>query len=192
LIRTITVYLAGGCVFSPDAAGIGKWKKEICAKYSFRGLYPLDNEIPAGANPTDTAMRIFEANCAMVSRSDAVICNLTPFRSPSADPGTVFEIGLGVGLAKPVFGYSLATAGLRERTVAADPSARFDARRGAWVDAAGDLIEDFGLGDNLMIDCGLRAGGRPMVFAAEGWDHRRVFEQCVIQARSYFDRPVDR
>jgi nucleoside 2-deoxyribosyltransferase len=187
----IVAYMAGCCVFQPDAVAIGQWKKEVCARYSVQGLYPLDNELPAGGNPSDAAMRIFEANRAMVARSDVLICNLTPFRSPSADPGTVMELGLGLGLQKPVFGYSLASGSLLDRTLAADPSARRDARRGAWVDHRGDLIEDFGLVDNLMIDCALRLSGRSMIVAAPGATHLEVFEQCVREVRAFFDRQFE-
>jgi nucleoside 2-deoxyribosyltransferase len=186
-LSRITVYLAGSCVFAEDAVAIGKWKKAVCRKYSMQALYPLDNELPAGGRSPETAMRIFEANRAMLREADALICNLTPFRSPSSDPGTVFELGLGVGLGKPVFGYTLSPVSLLDRTVAADPSARFEARRGVWVDRDGDSIEDYGLLDNLMIDCGVRTGGLPMVVASAGATHREVFERCVKQVRAWFD-----
>ena len=32
--------------------------------------------------------------------------NLTPFRGPGADPGTVYELGYMAGRGKPCFGYT--------------------------------------------------------------------------------------
>lgn len=38
--------------------------------------------------------------------ADAIVANLTPFRGPSADAGTVYELGFMSGRIKPSFGYS--------------------------------------------------------------------------------------
>lgn len=109
--------------------------------------------------PADHA--IFRLNVAMMRCADAGIFNLTPFRGPGADAGTVFELGLMHGLGKPVFGYTNAAATLLERT----PHATRDAA-GAWRDRDGLLIEDFGNADNLMLDACLHDAGAPIVRAA--------------------------
>ncbi len=49
---------------------------------------------------------IFRADIAMMEACDVIIANLTPFRGPSADAGTLTEIGWFLGRGKPVFGYS--------------------------------------------------------------------------------------
>ena len=69
-----------------------------------------------------------------ILRADAVIADLTPFRGPSADPGTVWEIGYAVALGKPVFAYTGDRREYKER-VAPD----------------GLRVEDHGAVDNLMI-----------------------------------------
>src|SRR5277367_2337334 len=108
------LYLAGPDVFLPDAVEIGKTKRELCRRYGFVGLFPLDNELsPAAGVPLSKA--IFEGNIAMLSEADAVVANLTPFRGVSADVGTVFEVGYGFALGKKVYGYSNIGAGFIER-----------------------------------------------------------------------------
>src|ERR1700728_1097158 len=99
------LYLAGPDVFLPNAVEIGKIKRELCRKFGFVGLYPLDNEASA-ATGIPLSKAIFDGNIAMLNEADAVIANLTPFRGVSADVGTVFEIGYGFACRKKVYGYS--------------------------------------------------------------------------------------
>ena len=155
------VYLAGPEVFLPDGAEVGRYKQTLCEAYGLTGLFPLDNDpAAAGADlPVDRA--IFRLNLAMMRRADAGIFNLSPFRGPGADAGTVFELGLMHGLGKPVFGYTNAADTLLART----QNARRDAT-GIWRDGDGLLIEDFGNADNLMLGACLADGGAPLVRAA--------------------------
>ena len=92
------------------------------------------------------AEAIFTSNVAMIRAADAVLANLTPFRGPSADAGTVWEVGYAAGLGKKVIGYS-------------NVAAPFALRTRAFVGAGDGLdIEDFGLpSDNLMIHFALSA-----------------------------------
>lgn len=46
------------------------------------------------------------ANCRLIDESDAVLANMTPFRGPSTDVGTAWEIGYAFAHGKPVIGYS--------------------------------------------------------------------------------------
>ena len=86
------LYLAGPEVFLPDAIEIGRIKKDLCARYGIEGLYPFDNEVsPRPGEAVDRV--IYRANIAMIRDADGGIFNLTPFRGPSADVGTVFELG---------------------------------------------------------------------------------------------------
>jgi nucleoside 2-deoxyribosyltransferase len=161
------LYLAGPDIFMPDARAIGDRKKALCARHGFEGLYPLDLGLPEGLSPPDTAMAIYRADTALMDRADAIVANLTPFRGPSADPGTVFELAWMLARRKPAFGYSADPRSLRDRT---PPD--------------GTLIEDFGLSDNLMIACALQAAGTPLItppgVERDAW---WCFEQCLIAAR---------
>jgi len=167
-MRKPTIYLAGPEVFLPDAAAVGLRKKELCAAYGFEGLFPLDGD-PLDGDDQEVAagerlVRAIYRRCeAAIRRADLGIFNLTPFRGPSADAGTVFELGLLVGLGKRAFGYSNMAADYlsrcRERAALA-----FDAAQNVWRDPNGMAVEDFGNADNLMIDVSLiERGGHPMV-----------------------------
>ncbi len=97
------IYLAGPDVFLSDSIEQGQRKKELCQKYGFEGLYPLDNEIEdTFEHKADMGLHIAQANEKLIQECDAVIANLTPFRGTSADVGTVYEIGLAKGLNKMV------------------------------------------------------------------------------------------
>lgn len=129
------IYLAGPDVFFPNAREILQAKKSICAEYGHIGESPLDNEINFDEiDPSKTGLEIAAANFELMRKCDAVIANLTPFRGPSADPGTVGEIFYMAGLGKVIFGYSN-TGGLFENRVTADEF----------------MIERFKLWDNLML-----------------------------------------
>ena len=100
----MNIYLAGPDVFLPDAVEVGRRKADICARYAVTGRYPLDNTIERGA--ADASLQIFKANEAMMDACDAIIANLTPFRGPGADPGTVYELGYMAANGKFCLGYS--------------------------------------------------------------------------------------
>lgn len=175
------LYLAGPEVFLPDAMDVARRKKELCAAYGFEGLFPLDNEIAEAAAGATVDRLIYRANTAMIRSADVGICNLTPFRGPSADAGTVFELGLLVGLGKPVLGYTNVAEDLLARSKS---GATFDPSRRTWHDATGMSIEDFGNADNLMIDNALiEDGGFPIVRhpakADEIFTDLTGFETCL-------------
>jgi nucleoside 2-deoxyribosyltransferase len=177
------IYLAGPDVFLPDAIAIGRRKKELCAAYGFEGLFPFDNEIDRSAGTERPDRLIFRANESMIRSADIGIFNLTPFRGPSADAGTVFELGMMVGLGKQVFGYSNVAEDLLVRSKQS-AGARFDAATNSWRDANRMAIEDFGNADNLMIDNALLDhGGHAMVRQATAPQDRfsdlTAFERCL-------------
>ena len=87
----MNIYLAGPDVFLPDAVEIGRRKVEICARHGLIGRYPLDN--PVDLTAADASLRIYQGLETMMEDCSAIIANLTPFRGPGADPGTVFELG---------------------------------------------------------------------------------------------------
>ena len=188
------IYLAGPEVFLPDAVGIGQAKKRLCAAYGFEGLYPFDNEIVASPAGERTDRLIYRANESLIRRADIGICNLTPFRGLSADPGTVFEVGRLAGLGKPVLGYTNVVDDLLDR-YRRQEALSFDAANNTWHDAHGMVVENFGNADNLMIDCALvEFGGHPMV--PHEADPRELFrdltgfEECLRLARGRAAEPA--
>jgi nucleoside 2-deoxyribosyltransferase len=179
------IYLAGPDVFLPDAVAVGRRKKELCAEYGFEGLYPFDNEVIANLQGERIDRLIYRANETMMRSADMGIFNLTPFRGPSADPGTVFELGTLVGLGKLVFGYTNVTSNLLDRTLSSDTI--IDSIRSDWRDANGMAIENFGNADNLMIDNSLIEHGgyaivRTQTRPDELFEDLGGFEICLQHA----------
>jgi len=177
------VYLAGPDVFLPDPATWMERKKAICAAYGLTGVSPLDQ---ADTTPPEWAAmpewrQIALRNEAHIRTCAAVVANLTPFRGPSADVGTVYEVGFARGLGRLVFGYATVTASFHERTLAAVAASQD--HDGAWRDQDGMLVEQFDLFDNLMIEAGLAASDSvPVREDADRWRDLSVFERCVAAA----------
>lgn len=183
------VYLAGPDVFLPDARIIGQRKKDICARFGLAGLFPLDNEIngaPADAGAS-LSMRIFRGCTAMMEEADAVIAHLTPFRGPSADAGTVFELAYMAAHGKICTGYTNKRDSYADRIARAGtmsvPGVAPGGSELVSLDGEGHLIENFGIADNLMIVHGLDTFGRPMLAPdaepADIWRDLTLFEQCA-------------
>ena len=141
------IYLAGPDVFLPDALDVGRRKVEICARHGLTGLYPLDNTVNLAA--TDASLSIFRGNEAMMDAADAIIVNLTPFRGPNADAGTVYELGYMAGRGKLCLGYSNDPTIYAERVARADRVTHLP--DGRQIDSQGLTVEDFCLSDNLMM-----------------------------------------
>ena len=103
------IHLAGPDVFLHDAVDIGQRKMDLRARHGLTGLYPLDNAVDLTAQDLttqDASLRIFRGNETMMIAADAIIANLTPFRGPGADAGTVYELGYMAGRGKLCLGYS--------------------------------------------------------------------------------------
>lgn len=130
------VYLAGPDVFYPDAKEKGQALKDLCAKYNMIGVFPLDAGLDLSAAPSPEAqgVMIYDANLDFIDSCDAVLANMTPFRGPSMDIGTGFEMGYAEGKGKPIFAYT-------------DDMSFYETR----VPVDGLLIEQFNMIDNLMV-----------------------------------------
>jgi nucleoside 2-deoxyribosyltransferase len=111
-------------------------------------LYPKDNQGNLPEARVARGLAIFEADRDLVIECDGVVADFTPFRGPSADPGTVWEFGFGQGLGKAVAAFSRDRRFLKERMLELP----------MLVD--GRAIEDFGFCDNLMLT-GSNLDGHP-------------------------------
>ncbi|MGJ5202930.1 nucleoside 2-deoxyribosyltransferase [Bradyrhizobium sp. HKCCYLR20261] len=172
------IYLAGPEVFLSDPIAIGRRKVSICESHGLAGLYPMDNTVDLHA--ADASLAIFRGNEAMMDMSDAIIANLTPFRGPGADAGTVYELGYMAGRGKLCFGYCNDPGLYSERVGRFSTITKQDGR---LVDAEGLTVEDFGLPDNLMMIHALDLHGHPLVLPrdrpADVWHDLTAFEECV-------------
>lgn len=179
------VYLAGPDVFFPEPELWAERKKAICGKHGLIGVSPLD-EPPT--EPAEWAGFPFWRKIAMrnelhIKSCQGLIANLTPFRGPSADAGTIYEIGFARALGLKIFGYATTTDLFLPRTLTALGDAAQAGPNGSWLDADGLLIEQFGLFDNLMIEGGVTGSGGVLITGdADRWGDLSLFERCVQAA----------
>ena len=152
------VYIAGPDVFEPNSIEIGKKYSELCSKYGFKGLYPLDNIVNFNQAKQKIAQDIFIANVELIKEADIVVANLNPFRGKEADSGTVWECGYATALGKDVYGYMDDTSDYLDHFKPDEKTIQ----NNLHVDSNGKTIEDFNHPINLMIACsckGLIEGG---------------------------------
>jgi nucleoside 2-deoxyribosyltransferase len=149
------VYLAGPEIFHPNSRRLAEAKIALCARYGLVGVFPADD----GPHLAGDARGIYRANLARLDACQGVLANLSPFRGPHADPGTVYEVALALSRGLPVAAYTGTPGDLKARI----PEG---ARRGADID--GLEIEDFGLPENLMPAVALAEIGMPIVVASDG------------------------
>jgi nucleoside 2-deoxyribosyltransferase len=138
------IYLAGPDVFLPNAKEHGEMLKKKCQEFGYQGLFPLDNEIQ-GQTLEEIAINIKKANIDLIIECDIVIANLSPFRGPEPDSGTVWEVGYAQALGKTVIAYSTDTRDLKTKTIDI-----MNLDKEALRDEKNLEIEDFGLTHNLM------------------------------------------
>jgi nucleoside 2-deoxyribosyltransferase len=146
------VYLAGPDVFYPDVFNRSEILKKQCAKYGLEGVFPLDADIKLEEplNQEKNGYTIFRGNIGLIKSCDAVLANMIPFRGPSVDAGTAFEMGCGFALGLVVVGYTPRDGIYKNRIVEDIDNPGFD--------NLGLQIEDFHMKDNLMIHgatCGM-------------------------------------
>ena len=181
----MNIYLAGPDVFLPDAIEIGKRKAAICARHGVTGHYPLDNTVDLTA--ADASLQIFKGNEAMMDASDAIIANLTPFRGPSADAGTVYELGYMAGRGKFCLAYSNDPAVYLDRVKRLGTVTK--SADGLLTDRDGLIVEDFGHPDNLMMIHSLELHGARLVTPQQApsdiWHDLTSFEACVVLAAEH-------
>jgi nucleoside 2-deoxyribosyltransferase len=178
------VYLAGPEVFLPNAKEIGKDKKALCKKYDFEGVFPLDNEVDAkDKTPREIGFCISALNEELIKSCDFVIANITPFRGPSADVGTAYEMGFAHALGKVVFAYTNVSELFTARTVKAVNSQVNRDKDRKLRDANGMLIEELDLTDNLMLDGCIHSSNKRLVIEQAPVDqfftYLGGFEKCL-------------
>jgi nucleoside 2-deoxyribosyltransferase len=165
-------YLAGPDVFFPSAIEIGQAKKDICVRFGFQGVYPLDADFSGLleiGSPSKWGYRSFDLMVQLMDSCDLAIANMTPFRGPSMDVGTAVEIGYMHGRGKPVFGYTNVMTHFEER-----------------LQPDGFLVEPFGMVDNCMVEGPVHKTGAVVVRADVPRDQiyasLEAFEETVRQA----------
>lgn len=179
----IKLYLAGPDVFVRDVPAVAAAKKAVCARHGFTGVFPSELvHFDASLPPLAQGLSIYDALERGMRDCDAIVADMTPFRGPSMDVGTAFEIAYMRALGRPVFAYSVTGAKFDSRL-----AAHFDGRTMRRADGTLEgpdafAIEEFGMHENLMLDgCVRRSTG----VLTTGDD---AFERCIAAAADWFDR----
>jgi nucleoside 2-deoxyribosyltransferase len=185
---TKRVYLAGPEVFLVNARDIGRRKRAICARYGLVGVFPADEEeaCDPAMSPSERGFAISRAMERIMQSCDATIVNLTPFRGPSADVGSAYEMGFMRALGRPIFAYSNDGRSFFDRVAACCGGAVRLRPTGEHEDPDGMAIEPFALHDNLMLAGGVIASGGCIITEAvphaERYTSLAAFERCVKHA----------
>lgn len=139
------IYLAGPDVFRPDVASWAASAKDVCRRYGYEALLPIDH---AETQPD----RIFAANLALIRKAQIIVANLNPFRGAEPDSGTCFELGYALSLGKRLCGYVTRLDTVAQRVEQyenrSQPLTPYGDR---LADREGMTIENFGLPCNLML-----------------------------------------
>ena len=172
------LYLAGPEVFLPDAQYHADIQRDLCRKYGFYPLHPMDNNLDLGNSDMETAMQIYLGDIQQIQACDIVVANCNGFRGVCMDDGTAYELGFANALRKPSYGYIREKIPLVKRTVR--DTLCFEHTSGNILDSEGyKVTDDFGTSINLMMQCGMmHLGGRLI----EG-----DFEACLREIRKDLD-----
>lgn len=188
---TKRVYLAGPEVFLANAREIGARKRAICTQHGLVGVFPADEE-----GISDPSLPLAEQGIAIsaameraMRSCDAMIVNVTPFRGPSADVGSAYEMGFMRALGRPVFAYSNDARPFLDRVAGFCGGELRRRSTGEHEDRDGMAVEPFALHDNLMLIGGVIASGGCVVTitmdAAERYTSLATFEECVKRAAAH-------
>jgi nucleoside 2-deoxyribosyltransferase len=151
-LMSVRAYLAGPDVFLREAGTLTSAKRELCRQYGLIGVSPVDNIVDfSGLSKTEAALRIALTNERLIRDCDLVIANVTPFRGPSADVGTVYEMGYARGLGRAVFAYTNDGGNLLARMREDTNFKLTEDGSGRYEDEHQMHIEDFDCFDNLML-----------------------------------------
>lgn len=147
-MKKLKIYIAGPSVFLQNAKEYGDNLKEICEKYGFVALHPLDNEISFEEEITkkEMATKIKIGNTNFIKEADLIVADLNSFRGFEMDSGTAYECGYGDALNKKIFGFMDDTKSIIDKY----PNT-LKISNDLTTDENGFFIEDFDLPINLMI-----------------------------------------
>jgi hypothetical protein len=97
--RKPAVYCAGPWVFLPRPEEISSQLSRLCDAAGLVAVLPFEDA--PDRLPADAAV-IYRENITRITKADAVVADISPFRGPHMDPGTAMGIGYAAALGKPV------------------------------------------------------------------------------------------
>jgi nucleoside 2-deoxyribosyltransferase len=188
----VRAYLAGPDVFLREASALASAKRSLCQRYGLIGVAPIEDAIDfSGLSKGEAALRIALTNERLIKECDLVIANITPFRGPSADAGTVYEMGYARGLGRPVFAYTNDSRSLLARMTEDNNFKLTQDGSGRYEDEHQMHIEDFDCFDNLMLLGSVHDGStfrivKKSVPRERYYTDLEGFEECVQLAAEAF------
>jgi hypothetical protein len=132
----------------------------------------------------DLARRIFHSNLALMETCEGIIANVSPFRGPSADAGTAWELGYFAGARKVSFSYTTCPL-------------TYEARFGLDRDERGMTVDMQGRSDNCMITESVyhfekpphvKGDTTPPHLSNADYESLQPFRAVVDAAAEFFDR----
>lgn len=184
------IYLAGPDVFLRDALAVAAAKKALCARHGYVGAFPFDAVLDfTNLTPRQKALRIYASDVALMDSCDVCVAHMTPFRGPSMDVGTAYEMGYMRAQGKLVLGYTNVVGDIGARTASLVGGAERLTRRdgGVLEDPDQLMIEGMGMVDNLMLDGGVIASGFEIEITQVPHERRyhdlAGFERCLEQLK---------
>lgn len=129
------IYIAGPAIFQPDfGASYYDAARALLKEKNVIPLVPIDNH-------ADGSLNIRNKNIELIQQCDAIIADLSPFRSLEPDCGTAFEVGYAAAMGKVLLPFTTDTRSMV-------------AKYGSERDASGLTVENFDLPFNLMLTDG--------------------------------------
>lgn len=147
------IYLSGFERYEEDGKVILDKMKEICKKYGYEAVSPLDFapgvEKIESDNPYIWAANVFD-NCQQhVRNCDIIIADLNDFRGYEINNDVGFECGMGFQLGKKLYGYMDNTDKLIHKIP-------HTGQEMGYRDQTGSNVEDFDYPANLMFSCSMK------------------------------------
>jgi nucleoside 2-deoxyribosyltransferase len=175
----LQAYLAGPDVFKPNSEEIAKNKKSILLGKNITGIYPSDNKIENFSFSPETAAKIFWCNIDLMNGCDVILANMTPWRGPSMDPGTITELVYGANTKLVIGYYEGETKPYSQRVIEHYNNDVTGGGDGPIIASDGTSIENFGQEDNLMI---------PGFIKMSGGEIYPTFQEAVDNVQRLWDK----
>jgi nucleoside 2-deoxyribosyltransferase len=176
LIR-LKLYIAGPDIFRSDAVTYAEKQRQICERYGFTPLHPMDNNVGLKDHSRKTARQIFRADLRQIDEADITVANCNYFRGGCIDDGAAVELGYTFAKGKIAYGYIESLLPANQQIPTHYPCHFVD---GQLRDKDGYvLVDDLGTAVNLMAHELIEESGGKLV---EG-----DFEAAIRQLREDLD-----